>query len=311
MPKPPKPKRKLLLAAPVSLRWPTVDDDCRSRLLERFRKMSATWDAKTRPHLVLGLNAAARALEQAQLSALILNSSADPPRLLHGLIRLARSKHTPVLCVGQLQEWVSGLSSLLALGLRRTAPASKSVDAFLAAVRQSAPCDPGSATELKNENASSGDTSMDTTTTACESKDTDPAIGAKGTEDESCSAPSTAEATVAPHAGSERSSEVQAQKQHSAFHVVKAERIAPVSVDIELPECDTLGFPDYERPCDNLPEVIELTSVPAASQKTKTVTVPSAHEASCFVKANIKQVIPKGKLKVKKKRTVLKAAKKA
>lgn len=310
MPKASKPKRKLLLAAPVSLRWPTVDDDCRSRLLQRFRNMSTTWDSKTLPHFALGLNAATRALEQAQLSALILNSSADPPRLLHGLIRLARSKHTPVLCVSQLQEWVPGLSSLLALGLRCTVPASKSVDAFLAAVRQSAPCDPSSGTAPKGESESSLDTNMDTAATASESKDGDPAIRAKNMEDESGSAPSTAEAMVAPRVESQRSSEVQVQEQLSLFHVVKEERIAPVSADIKLPECGALGFPDYERPCDSLPEVIELTSV-STSQKTKTATVPLAREASCFVKANIKQVIPKGKLKVKKKRTVQKAAKQA
>uniref|UniRef100_A0A1E1XC68 Uncharacterized protein n=1 Tax=Amblyomma aureolatum TaxID=187763 RepID=A0A1E1XC68_9ACAR len=272
--------------------------------------MSATWDSKTRPCFVLGLNAATRALERAQLSALMLNSSADPPRLLHGLIRLARSNRTPVLCVSQLQEWVPGLSSLLALGLRRTAPTSKSVDAFLASVRESAPCDLGSATEPKGENEGSRDVSMDTAAAASESKDTDTAITAKNTEDESCNAQSTAEDTVAPRVQSERSSEVQVQKQLSVFHVVKKERIFPVSVDIHLSECVALGFPDYERLCDSLPEVIELTSVPA-SQKTKTVTVPSAHEASCFVKANIKQVTPKGKLKVKKKRTVQKVAKQA
>uniref|UniRef100_G3MKJ5 Ribosomal protein L7Ae/L30e/S12e/Gadd45 domain-containing protein n=1 Tax=Amblyomma maculatum TaxID=34609 RepID=G3MKJ5_AMBMU len=267
--------------------------------------MSATWDSKTRPHFVLGLNAATRALEQAQLSALILNSSADPPRLLHGLIRLARSKHTPVLCVSQLQEWVPGLSSLLALGLRRTAPTSKSVDAFLTAVVQSAPCDLDSTTDPKDENENSRDTSTDTAATASESKATGPAIEAKNTQDESCSAPSTAEAALASRLESERLCEVQGQKKLSLFHVMKEERIAPVSVDIQLSECGVLGFPDYERLYDSLPEVIELTLAPA-SQKAKPVTVLSAHKASCFVKANIKQVIPKGKLKAKKKRTAQK-----
>ncbi|KAH9369786.1 hypothetical protein HPB48_011627 [Haemaphysalis longicornis] len=147
MPKPQKGRKKLLLAAPVSLRWPTVDDDCRSQLLERFRNIIAACESKTTPYWAVGINAATRALEKGQLSALILNSSADPPRLLHGIIRLARGTSTPVLCVSQLQEWMPSLGSLLALGLRRATPASKPVDAFLNAVRQNAPSDPAKGPE--------------------------------------------------------------------------------------------------------------------------------------------------------------------
>lgn len=312
MPKAPKARKKLLLAAPVSMRWPTVDDECRSRLLERFRNMTGSWDSKTQPHLVLGLNATARALEQARLSALLLNSSADPPRLVHGLIRLARNKNTAVLCVSELQEWVPGLGSLLALGLRRTAPASKSVDDFLNSVRLNAGTysekafGNGSTVESKDGNEMVGETAV--TSTASEPRDTEPAISAKRRTGESKSSePFSEEAAETACAKTKDSPEAQLEILHSEICATKDRLAASVSVDIELSEDGGLGFPDYEWDCGSLVEVIESPS--CAPQMTKSVGVHSAHQASCLVKANIKQVFSKGKLKTKKKRGVPKAIK--
>nr|XP_050045470.1 uncharacterized protein LOC126542442 [Dermacentor andersoni] len=309
MPKAPKARKKLLLAAPVSMRWPTVDDECRTRLLERFRNMTGTWDLKTQSHLVLGLNATARALEQTHLSALLLNSSADPPRLLHGLIRLARNKNTPVLCVSELQEWVPGLNSLLALGMRQTAPPSKSVDDFLNAVRlNGGTCSEkasgnGSTVESKDGNEIVGETAV--TSAASESTNAEPAISAKRTSESKSSEPFSEEDAETACTKTEHSSEAQAEILHSEICATKDRLAASVAVDIELSEDGGLGFPDYEWECGSLVEVVESSS--HAPQKIKPVAVHSAHQASCLAKANIKQVFSKGKLKAKKKRGVPKA----
>lgn len=286
MPKPQKGRKKLLLAAPVSLRWPTVDDDCRSQLLERFRNIIAACESKTTPYWAVGINAATRALEKGQLSALILNSSADPPRLLHGIIRLARGTSTPVLCVSQLQEWMPSLGSLLALGLRRATPASKPVDAFLNAVRQNAPSDPSKGPEderlVDSDKRLEGSGPVDSSTETAQAKNTE-------------SMPNNA---GLPLVCAEEPAEVQKPE------FIGVSETPSVTLDIELRESGVLGFPRYDWPCESFPVVAEGTSRPSHTMKTS-----GGERGSCFVKANIKQVCSKGKIKIKKKRGMLKKQK--
>lgn len=275
------------------MRWPTVDDDCRSQLLERFRNLVAACESKTTPYLAVGINAATRALEKGQLSALILNSSADPPRLLHGIIRLARCKSTPVLCVSQLQEWMPSLGSLLALGLRRAVPASKPVDAFLNAVRQNAPCesvkDPEDARIVDSDKCvkNSGPIAGSTETAQAENTESMPNKAVVPL------VPAEEPADVIPS-----SSEVQKPE------FVGVSETPTVPLDIELSECGVLGFPRYDWPCESFPVVAEATAIP--SQKMKRI---GGQRGSCFVKANIKQVCSKGKVKIKKKRGTLRKQK--
>lgn len=297
MPKPQKVRRKLLLAAPVSLRWPTVDDDCRSQLLERFRNVIAACESKTTPYLAVGINAATRALEKGQLSALILNSSADPPRLLHGIIRLARGKSTPVLCVSQLHEWMPSLGSLLALGLRRSAPFSKPVDAFLNAVRQNVPSD--SAKGPEDECLVDSDKCV---------KNSGLTVGSTETAEAQQNTEGKPNKAGLPSVCAEESSDVIIQNSSVVQKPVPigvSEMPAAVPLDIELRESGVLGFPSYGWPCESFPVVEEPTSRP--SQKVK--TGGGRQRSSGFVKANIKQVCSKGKIKIKKKRGMLKKQK--
>uniref|UniRef100_L7M0Q4 Uncharacterized protein n=1 Tax=Rhipicephalus pulchellus TaxID=72859 RepID=L7M0Q4_RHIPC len=310
MPKAPKARRKILLAAPVSTRWPTIDSDTRSRLLERFRSMTAPSDPMKLSYLVLGFNGAARALEQDQLSALLLNSSADPPRLLHGLIKLARNKNTPVLCASELQEWVPSVRSLLALGLRRTAPATKSVDDFLKAVRLKAGTYPDEASgndstvASKNENETADKPCTEVTSAVTVSRVTEPSVSVEDrtSEIKEAGAPLSEEAAFTK---TKDASEAQVEMLNSKICATEGRGASSVAVDIELPEEGGLGFPDYDF--DSVVEVVESSS--CTSQKTKAVAVPRTVQASCLVKANVKQVLPKGKTKTKKKRGIIKAIK--
>lgn len=312
MPKVPKARKKILLAAPVSMRWPTIDNECRSRLFERFRSMTAPLDPRQLSYLVLGLNGTARALEQDELSALLLNSSADPPRLLHGLIKLARHKNTPVLCTSELHEWVPSVHSLLALGLRRTAPATKSVDDFLKAVRLNAGTytdkvsENDSTVASKNENETVDKLCAEVTPVVPESRVTEPSVSVerKTSESKKASAPFSEEAAFTKTKGT---SEAQVGILSSEIRATEGRGASSVAVDIELPEEGGLGFPDYEGGFDSV-EVIESSSC-APQRKTKTAAVPPTVQASCFVKANIKQVLPKGKTKTKRKRGIIKAIK--
>lgn len=310
MPKAPKARKKILLAAPVSTRWPTIDGECRARLLERFRSMTAPSDPSKLSYLVLGFNGAARALEQDQLSALLLNSSADPPRLLHGLIKLARNKNTPVICASELHEWVPSVRSLLALGLRRAAPATKSVDDFLKAVRLNAGAytDRASGNDntvaSKNENESADNPSVEVITADPISRVTEESV----TVDRKTSEAKAARAPFSEGAAftkTKDASEAQLGMLNSVKCPTEGRAASLVGVDIELPEEDGLGFPDYD--CDSVVEVVESSS--CAPHKTKAVAVPRTVQASCLVKANIKQVLPKGKTKTKKKRGIIKAIK--
>uniref|UniRef100_A0A131YVS6 Uncharacterized protein n=1 Tax=Rhipicephalus appendiculatus TaxID=34631 RepID=A0A131YVS6_RHIAP len=310
MPKAPKARKKILLAAPVSTRWPTIDDEGRSRLLERFRSMTAPLDPTKLSYLVLGLNGAARALEQDQLSVLLLNSSADPPRLLHGLIKLARNKNTPVLCASELHEWVPSVRILLALGLRRTAPATKSVDDFLKAVRLNAGTYPDKASgndstlASKNQNETVDKPCAEVTSAVPVGRVSEPSVRVEGktSEIEEASAPFSEEAAFTK---TKDTYEVQLGIVSSETCATEGRGASSVAVDIELPEEGGLGFPDYDF--DSVVEVVESPS--CAPQKTKAVAVPRTVQASCLVKANIKQVLPKGKTKAKKKRGIIKAIK--
>ncbi|KAH6939290.1 hypothetical protein HPB50_016771 [Hyalomma asiaticum] len=313
MPKAPKARKKILLAAPVSMRWPVIDNECRSKLLRRFQNVTADCDSmKLQTHFVLGLNAVTRALEQDRLSALLLNSSADPPRLLHGLIKLARNKNTPVLCASELQEWVPGVRSLLALGMRRTAPASKPVDDFLDAVRLNAGVYPetssenGSAVAPKSENETVGKICTNVTPAATEPTVAKPSVRQEitGENREESRAPLLEEAV---ESACTKTSEPQADILNPEIRATKATRVLSVAADIELSEDGGLGFPDYEGDFSSLVDVIESSS--CVPLKTKAVAVPHALQSSCLVKANIKQVFSKGKIKTKKKRGVIKAIK--
>lgn len=297
MPKPQKGRRKLLLAAPVSLRWPTVDDDCRSQLLERFRNIIAACESTTTPYLAVGVNAATRALEKGQLSALILNSSADPPRLLHGIIRLARGKSTPVLCVSHLHEWMPSLGSLLALGIRRAAPPSKPVEAFLNAVRQNLPSDSAKGPEdeclvdpdkcVENSGVTVGSTET------AEAPNTESMPNKAGLP--SVCAAKPADIIIQSSSGVQKPEPIGV-----------SEMAAIVPLDIELRESGVLGFPSYGWPCESFPVVAAEPPTLRPSQKVKT---GGGQRSSSFVKANIKQVCSKGKIKIKKKRGMLKKQK--
>lgn len=123
--------KKLFLASPFRVKWPVLDDNSRAKLVQWMCCSSSEKDFRKR--VVLGLNAVTRALEQDQLSGVLLDVGADPAKLLHGIIRLARSRKTPVACVKSLKELVQGaqVSSLLALGLRpdpRCAPVVAIID---------------------------------------------------------------------------------------------------------------------------------------------------------------------------------------
>uniref|UniRef100_A0A224YVW6 Uncharacterized protein n=1 Tax=Rhipicephalus zambeziensis TaxID=60191 RepID=A0A224YVW6_9ACAR len=272
--------------------------------------MTAPLDPTKLSYLVLGLNGAARALEQDQLSVLLLNSSADPPRLLHGLIKLARNKNTPVLCTSELHEWVPSVRTLLALGLRRTAPATKSVDDFLKAVRLNAGTYPDkvsgndSTVASKNENETADKPCAEVTSAVPVGRVTEPSVSVEGktSEIEEASAPFSEEAAFTK---TKDTSEVQLGIVSPEICATEGRGASSVAVDIELPEEGGLGFPDYDF--DSVVEVVESSS--CAPQKAKAVALPHTVQASCLVKANIKQVLPKGKTKTKKKRGVIKAIK--
>lgn len=119
------PVRKLVLASPFTPAWPTVEDDKEQRLLKVFQALKDAWVSSggCKAHTIVGLNAVTRALEKGQLSAVLLNVAADPPRLAHGVIQLCRATGTPVACVKYMAKFVDGVvavSSVLALGVRKS-----------------------------------------------------------------------------------------------------------------------------------------------------------------------------------------------
>ncbi|KAL1437091.1 hypothetical protein MTO96_049089 [Rhipicephalus appendiculatus] len=240
MPKAPKARKKILLAAPVSTRWPTIDDEGRSRLLERFRSMTAPLDPTKLSYLVLGLNGAARALEQDQL---------------------------------ELHEWVPSVRTLLALGLRRTAPATKSVDDFLKAVRLNAGTYPDKASgndstvASKNENETVDKPCAEVTSAVPVGRVSEPSVRVEGktSEIEEASAPFSEEAAFTK---TKDTSEVQLGIVSSETCATEGRGASSVAVDIELPEEGGLGFPDYDF--DSVVEVVESSLV-----------CPAKDESSC------------------------------
>lgn len=265
-PKPRQPRiiKKSLLASPFpAQKWPTVNEDCRAKLLRFFeaaRGPSNEW----RKHVVLGLNAVTRALEKSRLSAILLNVSADPPRLLHGVLRLARVRSVPVLCVRGLVDFVGhpGVSSLLAVGVRSTPKPPAQLSAFVQLVSQNSPSVPEAAVQPNP----------------------------------------TPDDRVAPVKERTYSKVPKPPMPDFAELYVVADPQIPqlFSSHIELVDENALGFPEYGARDDG-PAVFEKGEVGVERKAAKrTPGRGDGQTLSHFVEANVKQVFSRGRLKEKR-----------
>ncbi|CAN7940427.1 unnamed protein product, partial [Ixodes hexagonus] len=270
----PKPRiiKKSLLASPFApQKWPTVEEDCRSKLLRCFKAAKSAWGPSNewRNHVVLGFNAVTRALEKAQLAAILLNLSADPPRLLHGIIRLARRKDVPVLCVRCPLDFIGQpeVSSLLAMGVLSTPEPSAELRSFV---------------HLVTEN----------------SEPVDSAVEAK---------PSTAIATGCRGAVEKKPRYSKVPKPPTpnlaGLYVVEkeAQNVPLFDSHIELLDENALGFPDYGARNEEGPSVFEKGEVPVEKKAAKRTAIKSDGQAkSRFIETNVKQVFSRGRLKEKR-----------
>ncbi|EDO39991.1 predicted protein [Nematostella vectensis] len=141
---------KKKLAAPFTLKWPRLEQEHCSEILEEIthkfppclkikpfskkkQKMLKTERAKSyikdmekqkevRKYFVFGINGVTRALEKDQLSLTLVCRSIQPETMTHHLLLLGATRQTPILCLHQLSPTLAPLLRLKrvsAIGFRK------------------------------------------------------------------------------------------------------------------------------------------------------------------------------------------------